>query len=340
MRSVLFAIAVFLSAAVFFGTSFAQRGNTVNGMVFGVNNRPVYDAFVELLDQFGRVIANTRTDGSGRYFFSNVPRGKFGVRVRTIEPDYEEQTQQEETQNITRSTQGGGVETGAPDMKIMDFRLRVRKEFAGVTGVVFAQDVPPEAKKLFEKAVKELGDKKRKEGLADLKAAIEAYPTYFAALEMLAVEYERIKEYQAAVSLYDAAAKVNPRSYRSWYGLALSLMALRYVNEAQEAINKALTIFASGRDANLLAGVIAFNKKDYVPAEKYLKKAKEASNDQEPDINWYLALIYKNQERYTEASKELKGFLKKMPDAPNAEQIKALITDFDNKSADAKTKKT
>jgi len=325
--------AAFIIGFVLFGSVAAQRGiNTVNGIVFGVNNRPIYDAYVELLDEFGRTLSYTRTDGSGRYSLANVPRGKFSVRVRTIQPDYEEQTQQDETQNIDRNTITGGTVTGAADMKIMDFHLRVRKEFAGVTGVVFAQEVPSDARKLYERAIKELGDKKSKEGLTDLKSAIEIFPTYFAALEMLAIEYERLTQYEASASLFEAAIKVNPRSYRSWYGLALSLMALKYVNEAEKAVNKALEIFATGRDANLLAGVIAFNKKDYLTAENRLKKAKTAAEDKVADINWQLALVYSKQERWADAAKELKTYLKNFPEATNAAQVKGLIADFETKA--------
>jgi len=78
--------------------------------------------------------------------------------------------------------------------------------------------------------------------------------------------------------------------------------------------------------------VIAFNKKDYLTAENRLKKAKTAAEDKVADINWQLALVYSKQERWADAAKELKTYLKNFPEATNAAQVKGLIADFETKA--------
>ena len=330
------AAAAFLAAIMFTGFTIsvqAQQGNTVTGQVTGYENKPMYDATVELLNDYGSAIAYTRTDGSGRYFFSNVKSGRFSIRVRTIEPEYEEQTQSEEIVNFTRQNQDGSQTQSGMEHKQLDFRMRVRKGFTGITAALFVQDVPPNAKKLYEQAVTDLNAKKQKESLTGLKAAIEAFPKYFAALELLGTEYVKMKEYAASATLLQLAVEVNPRSYASWYGLAYSLNSLGYVDEGLSAVNKAVELYNGSTESLILAGVINRAKKQYPEAEKHLLKAKELSKDTLPMANWYLALLYGNEmKRYADAARELKLFLKKQPDTKDAEKLKQLIVSYEEKA--------
>ncbi len=315
----------------------AAQGNTVSGQVTGFENRPIYDATVELLDDYQRTLKYTKTDGSGRYYFSGLPRSRFSVRVRSLEPEYEEMTQEDEIQNITRPGADGNAYVTATDHKQMDFRLRLRKGFTGVTAALFVQDVPEPAKKLFDQAVKDLSDKKTQEGLAGLKSAIELYPKYFAALEMLGTEYVKVKQYPVSATLLQLAAEVNPRSFRSWYGLAYSFNALNMYDEAQKAIDKALELYAAAADANLLAGVVYRSKKQTREAEKFLLKAKESSKDTIAMVNWHLAKLYaEDLKKYAEAANELKSFLKKQPASFDTEKIKQLIIDYEAKAGSSK----
>lgn len=324
------------TALFIFGTSytaFGQMGNSVTGQVTGFQNTPLYDATVELLDSNGSSVDYARTDGSGRYFFNNVKRGRFGVRVRTLDPEYEEQTQEDEIVNIDRQDINGNVTVSGMDRKQMDFHMRIRKDFTGITAALFVQPVPDNAKKLYQQAVSDLNAKKEKEGLAGLKAAIEAFPQYYAALERYGMECVRMKQYQASATLLQLATDVNPRSYRAWYGLAYSLNSLGYIDDGLKAVNKALEMYAGSTESLLLAGVILKTKKQYPEAEKNLLKAKELSNDTLPMANYHLALLYGNaMKRYADAARELKLFLKKEPDAKDAEQIKKLIVTFEEKA--------
>lgn len=327
------AISTTLLSLCFAVSMFAQMGNSVTGQVTGYQNTPLYDATVELLDAYGTVKMYTKTDGSGRYFFNNVARGRFAVRVRTLEAEYEEQTQDDEIVNIDRADINGNVRTSGMERKQLDFRMRIRKGFTGVTAALFIQNIPDNAKKLYTQAISDLNNKKEKEGLAGLKAAIEAFPTYYSALERYGMECVRLKQYQASATLLKLAVDVNPRSYRAWYGLAFSFNALGYIDEALKAVNKALEMYAGSTESLILAGVIYQTKKQFAEAEKSLLKAKEVSKDTLPMANWYLALIYgKEMKRYAAAANELKAFLKKQPESKDADMIKRLIADYEGKA--------
>src|SRR5438309_11578015 len=81
--------APFISSRAF--SVYAQFGNSISGYVYGLNRQPMGELSVELLDEFGRTVGRTRTNGSGYYAFNGVSAGNFSVRVYTFGTDYEEQ---------------------------------------------------------------------------------------------------------------------------------------------------------------------------------------------------------------------------------------------------------
>jgi tetratricopeptide (TPR) repeat protein len=332
----LYAVVLFAGLSLFASSANAQGGgNSISGYVFGVDRTPIYDANVELLDDLNRLVQRQRTDSAGRYYFFGMSSGRFTIRVMPYETDYQEQEQGVEIVNFNRQLgDGGPVQASGFASEQRDFFLKLRRGVTGTTGAVFVQEVPPEAKKLFEKAISDLNEKKEKEGLAGLKSAIEKFPKYFHALERLGSEYVRLKYYEPAAMLLKAAIDVNPRSFRSWYGFAFSLNALNQDAEALTAIQKALEIYSDSPEALLLSGVLLRQDKKFNEAEKSLVKAKELAKSKIPMIHWHLALLYgQDLKRYADAAKELKLFLKAQPESKDSEKIKELIKEFEEKAA-------
>lgn len=306
--------------------------NRISGIVFGAQRHPMSDLNVELQDDVYRTIGRTRTNGAGRYEFSGMNTGQFLIRVYTFGTDYEEQ---ERSVEITQLTRNGW------DFQTADFFLRLRKGVApeAAAGVIFAQDVPAEAKKLYDKALKDLDSKRTADALTELKQAIEIFPKYYYALERLATEYARMgkpETYQAAEILFALAVDVNARGFKSWYGLAHARYSLGKYPDAMLAVQKALELNANAPDAVFLSGVLMKRSQKYIEAEKQLIKARDLSKDTIPAVHRELADLYANHlDRYGDAAKELKLFLKAQPDNKDSDTIKKMIAELE-----AKAKKT
>ncbi len=318
-----------------FRATFGQGGNTIGGHVFGDDHRPLADLNVELLDELSRTMGRGRTNSSGRYFFTGLSAGRFKIRVLAFGTDYEEQEQDVEIVNFNRSSGIGDTRVLGHVNESRDFYLSRRKVATGLgaPGTVFAQDVPDNAKKLYKEGLVHLENKRTKDGYSSIKQSIEAFPQYFAALETLGVEYVKAGYFEAAQVLLTLAVNVNPRAYKSWYGLARSLNSQKKQAEALIAAEKAIEINSLAPESLFLAGTLSRQAKDYAKAEKHLMKAQEVSGDAIPDVHWELALLYANGlERYREAAKELKLYLKALPEDKNAEKIKKLIVDFEEKA--------
>lgn len=330
-----FAIAPFVDA----NSAASAQGNTVSGFVWAPGRVPVPDVNVELQNDLDVTIQRTRTSSSGNYRFVNVPSGRLRVRVLPSGLDFEQQDIDFEIVNFSRDNGAGGVRPSGFSNEQHNIYLRLKKGAdPAAVGVLFAQEVPEEARKLYLKAVDDLANDREKEGLAGLRSAIEAFPKYFLALDRLGNEYVRLKHFGIAEVLLTVAAEINPKSLRTWYGLAYARHSFGLFADAVTAAEKALELDAGSANSLYVLGSSQRQLKKYEAAEKTFVKAKELPGFS-PLVHWELALIYGNNlKRFGAAANELKAFLKAQPETKDAELIKRLITEFESKDTVSATK--
>lgn len=297
--------------------------STISGYVFDQQRSPVGQVPVELLSEFNSVIQRTQTDGSGRFFFRGISQGRFAVRVLTVATNFEEQTQEVEISGI-------GV-SGRPltDNIQLDFYLKLRRDARGVTevtGTIFVQEVPADARKLYDKSVVDINNKNVDAGILGLEKAIEIFPNYYYALEKLGTLLVSQQKFENARDIFNRAATVNDRSFFSWYGLSYANYSLKQSTKAVEAARKAVLINSNSIDAQLLLGITLRQDKQYQEAEKSLKLANKIANGKSSDAHWNLALLYAhNLKRFNDAADELELYLKSNSNVSDAATIKKLI---------------
>jgi tetratricopeptide (TPR) repeat protein len=312
----------------------AQPGNTAGGFVFGEDRRPIPDANVELLDEFGRSLGRTRTSSSGRYSFGQLTSGRFRIKVFSV-GDYLDQEQDFEIQNIRTVDNSGNVRVSGNENVQKDFYLKPRQRSARTASnrVVFAQSVPADAREKFKAGLRALESNNEKQGLLDIKTSIEMYPDYYEAIERLGLEYIRLKHFVAAEALFLKAVQVNPRAYKSWYGLAYAFYSLDMVKDALESVGRALDLARSSVESLVLSGVLLRRQRQFTEAEERLRRANELSNYAIPQIRWQLAMLYANDlRRYKDAVTELEAFLKLSPNNPTKDSVRQLIDQLKEKA--------
>lgn len=320
-------------------TSLAQGRNAISGTVFGVARHPVPDVQLELLDDVNSTISRVKTDAAGRFTFSGLVSGRYNIRVLPYGTDYLEQTQEVTLSSVSLMAGGGA------DRQQIDIYLKVNERvttgpFAMAPSVVFAQDVPAAAKKLYETGLTYLREKKEKEGLESLRRAIEVFPQYYLALDRLGAEYAirgaSDRSYlEAGHVLLLKAVEVNPRSFSSAFGLGWTQYQLGLNERAVENLQKATTLYGKAADAYLWLGKALKRAKQLAQAEVALKRANELANGKSAEIHWQLAGLYNDQKQYNKAADELELFLKAQPDAADAEKIRASIRQLREKEGKA-----
>ena len=304
----------------------AQNRNSITGFVFSAERRPVSNVPVELANEVYQVLQRTRTDGSGRYFFTGISSGRFIVKVLPLGTNLEEQSQEVEIINIPRP--GGS----ASDQAFKDFYLRVRKtgtEIRSISGTVFAQEVPEDAKKLYEKGIAELESNRTDIGVNFLLESLKIFPEYYLALGRLGREYVRQSNYEYARAVFIKMVSVNDRSFTGWYGIGFAAYALKQPGIAIEAANKAVTLEQGSAEAQLLLGISQRLGRNFSQAEKALLEAKKLAKGTSSDVHWNLALLYgNNMKKYKEAADELELYLGIAPTNVKLEEVRKLITRF------------
>jgi len=299
-------------------------GSTITGFVFSPERRPVAEAYVELIGDVEGVLQRMRTDGSGRFLFRGVTQGRFQIRVLPLGTSYEEQTQDVELSGMSAS--------GRPirDTVQRDFLLRPKKSRSvSSTGAIFVQEIPEEAKTVYEKAVSDIERNNLTDGVAGLENALKLFPNYYLALERLGLIYTTQQKFEKALDVFGKAVTVNSRSFNGWYGLSCAHYALHQSDAAIEAAQKAVNLNSSSDDAFLVLGLSLRQAKRYEEAEKPLKQADKLTKGLSPDVHWHLALLYaKNLNRPREAADELELYLKTTPDSSQADNIKKLIKKY------------
>jgi len=302
---------------------FGQARSSISGYVFGPGRVPVSEAAVELRTDYDSVIARTRTGGSGQFNFFGVPNGRFTITVLPLGTNFDEQSKSIEIAGI------GARGQPIPENVQIDFYLQPRKgsaEAKGTNEVVFAQEVPEPARKLYEGAISDLGAKRTAQGMDGLKQAIDLFPTYFSALKRLGAEQLLQERYEEAMKSFRSALAVNKRCFPCWHGVTYASFALGKWNDAIESAQKALEIDKNSVGTLAMLGIAQRAVKKYEEAEISLLRAKKLDGVKTPDIYWNLALLYAyNLKKYQEAADALELYLKANPSIPDPTKIKQLI---------------
>ncbi|MDX2044715.1 MAG: tetratricopeptide repeat protein [Acidobacteriota bacterium] len=304
--------------------AFPQSRNTINGIISNTDGQPLNRMRVELADEVEMTVMQTYTDSTGRYYFRNLTSGTFIIKVHS-DGKY---ASNRARINLYSARNGGSSQ------EQVDFVLKTLTETRGSsvpsnTGTTFAQEVPDDARKLYERANRQLDNKQIEQGIASLKEAIGLFPMYFQALERLGIEHVRRQEYEPAYEILTRAAKVNPNGAATLYVLGMVQFYMHQLPAVVDSLRRSLLVAPNSPNAafaHFYLALALWKLGKHSDAEPHLRKALElGGNSIPPDVHLYLAQQCSDTQRYNEAANELELFLKLAPDARDGESIRTLI---------------
>lgn len=277
---------------------------------------------VSLLNDNYQTLRTLIVDASGRFQFRGLNQGVYLVKVESTNAEFEEQTQRVEFQGTGRRRSAGGEEVFPVDFILRRKRTEPKPNSPGV---VFAQTVPEAARAEYERGLKKVKDNKSEQAIPLLKKAIEIFPDYFLALELLGAEYVKTGNHAEAVPLLTRAVALNETAPKSLYALGVAYLKLNRLSDAATWLRKAVEQDGSNVNAHLMLGIAQGRLGQLDEAEASLKKAYRLGGEQVPDVHLYLAGIYDKQKKYDEAVRELELFLKEGKDLDES-KVKVMIT--------------
>jgi TolA-binding protein len=304
-----------------------QNANMISGRVTDNEHNSISEIRVELLNEVDTVIQVVKTNGSGLFVFRKLSDGTFHIRIQASDKGYVSQTKRVE---LARPL-GFGAASEEVDFVLVAHRNPTEP---GKSEVVFVQDVPDQARKLYQRAIQLLQQSdKNQEALSTLRQAIQIYPEYFDALDLMGTELVKQREYEPAIAPLAHAVEVNPKSQSSWFALGVAQYNLKQQSTAVESLRRAVSLKQNSVNANLWLGIALRQTGPMEDAERYLKQADQLSGSKLADAHWQLALLYNQLKRFGEAADQLEMFLKVQPDSRDSENIKKLIKRFREQAA-------
>ena len=307
------------------------QGHSVGGIILDTSNRPLDKLQVELLDDVEATIKRTRTDGTGRYVFTGLTTGTFYIRVQTFGTNYVSQSLRISISSLSATSSGRSYQEHSFVLKTADEEKS--RGSSKSLALVFSQEVPEDARAIYEKAVEKLdAGKDVAGGIEELKRSIEIFPIYYLALERLGLEYVKQQEYDQALQVLHKAVDVNSKGHMSFYGLGVAQYNLKRTDESLDALRRAVSLAPNSANSQFWLGIVLFRSGKPTEAEEPFKRTYQLAGKLLPDVHMYLAQIYSNTNRYKEAADELELFLKEAPDAKDSENIKNIIAQLREKA--------
>jgi tetratricopeptide (TPR) repeat protein len=322
---------VALSLGQFNSVSFLpQARSTIDGRVTSPDGRGLAMIQVSLQNDGYAFSGMVYTDGSGHFRFPNLRSGTYYVTVEPGSTFYERQTLRIEVVPFNERRGGGG------ELFRADVIMRLRKDYNGAphsSAVVFYQFVPDAAKKEFNRGMKRLGKSEFDEGFTSLKRAIEIFPDYYDALELLGTEYVKRQMYEPAVPLLTRAVELNKSGWRGFYSLGIAQYNLNQHNQAAQLLRRAVELDPDDSNAKMWLGIalsqdVATRAEAIQTLEKLVRKAK----NKVPMAYLYLGGLYAKNDQYREAARAFENLLRAAPQINERDKIRQLIEEYKQKA--------
>ena len=320
-----FVVILFLASAY-------QNRNTIEGRVQTSDHQPVSEVRVFLKNDSYSEIATTYTDGSGRFRFLNLMSGVYYVLIEPGALNFERQSQRVEAVAFTQRQNGGG-EVFRVDFVVKSTEAATTSGKYADRGVLFIQPVPDEARKEYANALKKLDKGDFGSAAASLSHAIEIYPDYYEALELIGTEYVKRQQYKPALPLLLHAVEVNKDGWRAFYSLGLAQYELNQRDAALQSLGRAVELNPSSPNAVMRLGIaLAQDSARRTEAIHAFEKVIELAKDRVPTAYFYLGALYASDNQYRKAADAFETFLRVYPQAGEREKIKRMIDEYKQKA--------
>lgn len=306
---------------VLFSSTARAQSNSIEGIVSGSDSRGLQNVRVFLLNGGYSQIGMVYTDTAGRYRFSRLPAAEYYIQVEPAGTDYEPQTQRIQINPL--SIRGGG------ELVRIDFVLTKRANAikrVGITGNVFYQEVPPAALKEFKEGQKRIEKNDFAKAEQALKKALEIFPDYYDALDLLGSEYIKLGKHDLGVPILQRAIEVNRLGWHSYYSLGVAMLELKQAEDGVRNLRRACELNPESPNANMRLGMaLASNNEAQEEAIACFNRCAAKAGKQIPDVYLYLASLYSRRNQYREAIEALENYLKVIPAGEGQEQQRGKI---------------
>ncbi len=209
----------------------------------------------------------------------------------------------------------------------------------GTTISLTTMAAPKEAQNAYEKAQKAMTKEKTAEAEKELNKAVHLYPSFASAWTLLGEIHRQQNQFDLARTEYAQAQAADPQFVNPSYGLTMIAMqekkwpdAIRF---SEQVIKMNAYAFPVAYFFNAAAN---YNAQNFTAAEESALKFKSLDTaHSHPDVCLLLSYILSRKRDYSAAAQQIQDYLTLVPEAPNAESLKADAKRLQDLSTSAKS---
>lgn len=203
--------------------------------------------------------------------------------------------------------------------------LKKMGDVKGTTVSLTTMSAPKDARHAFEKARKAAAENKTAEEEKELEKAVGIYPHFAAAWSMLGDLGMQHNQFEEARAAYKQALAADPQYVNPVFGLAVIAAQEKNWEETARLTSQVLGLNAYAFPVAYYYNAVAtFNLGKLDQAEQSARKYKTLdSGHNHPDVALLLSNLLVQKKDYAGAAQQVRDYLAIVPNAPNAEQLKA-----------------
>lgn len=292
--------------------------NYVVGTVYAPDGRPINRRLrIRLTTPFWGEVLST-TDDSGRFVFSRVGSGVYTLVI----DEKEFAPVRQEVEITARRTEM--AETYTMTIRLREASDAKSKEKRSVIDAANA-GVPKRALDLYEKASKLAEAKDYQGAIEQLKLAVAQHPTFVNAFNQIGVLYLRLNDLKNAHEALEAALKIKPDAYDPLINQAIVLFRMARYQEAETVLRNTLKVKADSAAAYYYLGRTLQKLGRNDEAEKAYLAGTKISPGEFKETHRLLAVYYWERGALQRVVEELETYLKLVPTAPDAADLRKVI---------------
>jgi Flp pilus assembly protein TadD len=260
------------------------------------------------------------TDDNGNFAFRGLTNGTYTI-VIDKEKDFEPFTQAVDIIQLR----------GSPPTTItLSVRLQQKSTVPPKAGVVDAaiSTLSERGKSLFLKSqeLSKAGD--HAGAIEQLLLLTGEFPNFMPGFNELGVEYLRTGQLEKADGAFQQALKIQPDAFQPALNRGMTLVTMKRYAEAETILDSAKKSNEQSGTLHYFLGQAQANLGKFDEAEKELTKAVAMGGDEMKEAHRILAIIYNSKGDKKRAAAELQTYLKLNPTAPDAEQLRKVLEQF------------
>ncbi len=222
----------------------------------------------------------------------------------------------------------GQLNVGTIFLKRMD-------NVAGSTISLTTMQAPKDARHAFEKAQKELAQKKVEDAEKELDKAVQEFPTFAAAWSLLGEIHEHQNQLEQAQKDYSQAIAADPVFVNPYFGMASIAVHQKKWQDTVKFTGQVEKLNPFAYPLSYLYSAAAnFYLGNLDAAEEKAHKFESLDTDhRRPDVALLMSNILEGKHDYAGAAQKMRDYLTRIPNAPNATALQAEASRLENLSA-------